>query len=170
MRRIMVIGCAGAGKSTLARRLAERLALPLVALDSVFWKPGWVASPLAEFRETVARLAATPAWIMDGNYSNTYDLRMPRAHIILWLDYSRWTCMRSVLARTARGYGRVRDGLPAGCPERIDMEFFNYVWTFDRFHRPRIVAGLDIYAKEARIERFESRKEAERFFARVERG
>jgi adenylate kinase family enzyme len=168
MRRVMVIGTGGAGKTTLARRLAERLALPLVELDNVFWRPGWVASPAAEFREAVGRLAATPAWIMDGNYSNTYDPRMPIADTILWLDYSRLTCMWSVLARTARGYGRTRKGLPPECPERIDMEFFAYVWTFRAVHRPRIVAGLDTYAKEGRIERFESRKEAERFLVTVE--
>jgi adenylate kinase family enzyme len=169
MRRVMLIGCAGAGKSTMARRLAATLSLPLVELDTVFWRPGWVESPVAEFRDAVGRLAAAPTWIMDGNYSNTYDLRMPLADTILWLDYPRSTCMRSVLLRTARNFGRTRDGLPPGCPERIDMEFFAYVWTFRPAHRPRIVAGLDAYAKEARITRFESRKEAERFLATTKR-
>src|ERR1700733_3762331 len=79
MRRVMVIGCAGAGKSTLARRLAEKLALPLVALDNVFWRPGWIESPAAEFRKNVARLAAMPAWIMDGHYSSTYHMSMANA-------------------------------------------------------------------------------------------
>ena len=168
MRRVMVIGCPGAGKSTVARRLADKLALPRIALDGVYWRPGWVECPSTEFREAVARLAATPAWVMDGNYGFTYDLRMPVADTIVWLDLPRWTCVRSVLVRTARGYGRTRETLPPGCPERFDMEFLGYMWNFNTRQRPGMVAALEKFAGHARLHRLESRKDGERFMAMIE--
>jgi adenylate kinase family enzyme len=168
MRRVMVIGSPGAGKSTMARRLADKLALPMIALDSLYWRPGWVECPSAEFREAVARAAATPTWVMDGNYSFTYDLRMPVADTIVWLDLPRATCMRSVLARTVRGYGRTRDTMPAECPERFDVEFLRYVWNFGVRQRPGLVAALEKFAGHARLHRLESRKSSERFMAMVE--
>jgi adenylate kinase family enzyme len=169
MRRVLVLGCAGAGKSTLARRMAAALALPLVELDRMFWRPGWVEAPREEFRDAVARLAAMPAWIMDGNYSFTFDLRLPVADTIVFLDLPRRTCMWRVIMRTVSGYGRTRAGLPEGCPERFDWEFLNYVWNFHAAHRPQIAAALANHAGHAHLHRLKSPEGAERFLAMIER-
>jgi len=168
VQRILVIGNSGAGKSTLARRLAKVLALPLIELDFLYWRPGWIETSMPEFREAIARLASGPAWIMDGNYSTTFDLRMPAADTIVWLDFARWACMRGVLTRIARGYGRTREGLPADCPERFDAMFLRYVWNFRSTQRLRIVAALEKFAGHARLHRLESRKDGERFMAMIE--
>ena len=94
----------------------------------MFWRPGWVEAPREEFRDAVARVAAMPNWIMDGNYTFTFDLRLPLADTVIWLDLPRHICMWRVITRTARGYGRTRAGLAEDCPERFDWEFLNYVW------------------------------------------
>src|SRR5919197_1480126 len=107
-RRILVVGCSGACKTTLACRLAAALALPVVHLDLHYWRPGWQQPDRGEWRSQVAALAAVPEWVMDGNYSSTYDLRMPRADTLIWLDYRRATCLRRAFWRTLRGYGRAR--------------------------------------------------------------
>ena len=86
VRRILIVGSAGAGKSTLAREIARRLGLPLIHLDRHYWRPGWVASGDARFRADVAALAARPAWVMDGNYGGTLDLRLPRADLLVLCD------------------------------------------------------------------------------------
>jgi adenylate kinase family enzyme len=130
MCRVMVVGCAGAGKTTFARRLAEKLELPAIHLDFHFWQPGWLPPDRQAWREQVVALAARPEWVMDGNYSNTYDIRMPRADSLVWLDYPRVVCMRRVLMRTIEGYGRTRRDLPDNCPERLDLAFLRYVWEF----------------------------------------
>ena len=75
--KISVIGCGGAGKSSLARRLSEDLNLPLIHLDTYFWNPGWIETPESLWREKVEDLVAEPKWIMDGNFSGTFDLRFP---------------------------------------------------------------------------------------------
>src|SRR5262249_5063159 len=169
MRRVMVIGGSGAGKSTLGRRLAKALELPLIELDVLYWRPGWIDTPMREFRDVVARLAAGPAWIMVGNYSTMFDLRMPVADTIVWLDFGRWICMYGVLRRIVRDYGRVREGMPEGCPERVDAGFLKYVWNFQTEYRPKIVAALEEFAGQTQLHRLPSRSDAERLMAAIER-
>ena len=79
MQRILVIGSPGAGKSTLASRIAGRLGLPLIHLDREYFGPGWAVPSKAEWRERVRALAARRSWVMDGNYASTFDIRVPRA-------------------------------------------------------------------------------------------
>ncbi len=169
MRRVMVIGGSGAGKSTLARRLATALKLPLIELDFLYWRPGWIETQMSEFRDVVAHLTDGPTWIMVGNYSTTFNLRMPVADTIVWLDFTRWTCMYGVLMRLVRNCGRTREGMPEGCPERVDAEFLKFVWNFQTRYRPQIVAALEKFAGQAQLHRLKSRKDAERFMATIER-
>jgi adenylate kinase family enzyme len=168
MRRILVVGSPGAGKSTFARRLAERLQLPVIHLDLHYWHSGWRPSEVPEWRERVAALVAGPQWIIEGNYSNSYDLRMPRADALIWLDYPRRTCMRRVLLRILKDYGRNRPDLPPGCPEQFDSEFIRFVWNFPAKNRPHIVEGIERYGGHLRVTRFDHDRDAERFLASVE--
>ncbi|NVZ83501.1 AAA family ATPase [Pseudomonas yamanorum] len=142
MQRIVILGNAGSGKSTLARAIGERLGLPVVHLDSLFWSPGWVEPDAEQFRTRVRDAVAPDAWVCEGNYARrTFDLRLPRADLIIWLDTPRLTCFTRVLVRSA--LNRPRPDLPAGCTEKLDREFLTflkYVWTFDRGSRPRIEA------------------------------
>jgi len=167
MQRVMVVGCPGSGKTTFARRLGAALALPVIHLDFHFWRPGWEIPDLATWRQQVAGLAAAPQWVMDGNYSNTYDIRMPRADGLVWLDHPRAVCLRRVLLRTVKGYGTTRPDLPAGCPERVDVAFLRYVWDFPRMHRPRIEAGIARFGSQLRVTRLGSDGDVRDFFARL---
>ncbi|WP_199561999.1 hypothetical protein [Micromonospora deserti] len=76
----------GRRQETLAREVAHRLDLPLIHLDRHFWQPGWVPTDEARWRATVAGLAARPAWVMDGNYGGSLDLRLPRADLLVFCD------------------------------------------------------------------------------------
>jgi adenylate kinase family enzyme len=167
MRRMLVVGCAGSGKTTFARRLGAALGLPVIHLDFHFWRPGWEIPDPAAWRTQVEALASTPQWIIDGNYSNTYDVRMPRADSLVWLDHPRSVCMRRVLLRTIRGYGITRPDLPAGCPERFDPTFLRYVWDFPRKHRPRIDAGIARFGSHLRVTRLGREREVRDFLARL---
>jgi len=142
MQRVLVIGISGAGKSTFARKLAARTGLPLIHLDGEFWKPGWKVTGHAEWRARIAKLAEREAWILDGNYGASLDLRLPRADTVMWFDYPRRICVWRALRRVATTYGRVRPDLAPGCPERFDHEFLRFIWNFNSNSRPRIVAML----------------------------
>jgi adenylate kinase family enzyme len=97
---------------------------------------------------------------MDGNYTGTLPLRLSRADAVIWLDYPRRLCLGRVLARIAKDHGRVREGMPAGCPERFDLEFLRYVWNFNARSRPRIVAALERRGSAPRLHRLRSDADA----------
>ena len=161
MRRVLMIGCSGAGKSTLARKLSAATGLPLIGLDRIYWRSGWIELPSSEWRAAVENLVAEPAWIMDGNYSGTFDLRMPRADTAIWLDYPRTVCLRRVLWRIIKGYGRTRADLPDDCPEKFEAQFLRLVWNFPTNSRPRIVDALQRFGGHLRVFRFTHDGEAD---------
>ena len=135
MERIMIIGCGGAGKSTLARQLGEKTGLPVVHLDKLFWKPGWVSISREEF-DTVHREAiAQDRWIIDGNFDRTIPERLTRCDTVIYLDFSRFSCLLGVVKRILTTYGSVRPDMGAGCPERLDWEFLRWVWNFNKNKR-----------------------------------
>jgi adenylate kinase family enzyme len=137
MQRILVIGGSGTGKSTLARAIGARLGLPVIHLDREFWSPGWVAPAPSAWRRKVEELAGREAWVMDGNYSATFDLRVPRADAIVWLDLPRWVYFPRTIKRLLANYGRQRPDIGEGCLERFDRDFFvNWVWTYPTRSRP----------------------------------
>ena len=163
MRRVMVIGCSGSGKSTFAMRLAARTGLPFVSLDALHWQPGWREPDRGPWREIVRAAAAEDRWIMDGGYLGTAGPRLARADTVVWFDLPRWICLAGVLGRIVTGYGRVRQEMAAGCPERFDLDFLRYVWTFDRRHRPLVVELVAALSPAQRLVQFRSRRDVDEF-------
>ncbi|MCR9214108.1 MAG: adenylate kinase [Proteobacteria bacterium] len=139
---MLVLGCAGSGKSTLSQQLAELIGVPAICLDQHYWKPGWEGSDRQTWQRVTNDLAARPEWVMDGNYSSTFPTRLKRADTAIFLDVPRLTCLSRVTLRTVRNYGKVRQSMPAGCPERFDLEFFQYIWNFEKTHRPNLIDTL----------------------------
>ena len=143
MERIILIGCGGAGKSTLARQMGEKLNIPVVHLDSIFWLPGWVEMEREAFDARLREELAKDRWIMDGNFNRTMPERIARCDTIIYLDFSRWACLMGVLKRVLTSYGKVRPDMGAGCPERIDLDFLKWVWNFNKNKRERYYRMLN---------------------------
>ena len=165
MTRVAVIGAGGAGKSTFARKLGDRLDLPVMHLDRLYWRPGWVPTPPEEWRERQARLVAEPRWIIDGNYGATLDLRLQAADVVIFFDVPRRVALCGALLRWLRGRGRELQA--PGCPERLDVEFLRWIWRYRHDSRPRVLAALRDHAGSAEVIVVRSWREAGRALERV---
>ena len=135
MKRIMIIGCGGAGKSTLARQLGEKTGLPVVHLDKLFWRPGWEHISRDEFDALHREALMGEKWILDGNFDRTMEERMRYCDAVIYLDFSRFACLFGVAKRILTTYGKVRPDMGEGCPERFDMDFLKWVWNFNKNKR-----------------------------------
>jgi adenylate kinase family enzyme len=167
MQRVIILGCGGAGKSTLARALAERTGLPVFHLDRAFWKAGWVESSREEFDAAHDVILANDRWIIDGNYTRTIDRRAADADTIVVLDLPTISCMYGILKRALLGYGRTRPDMADGCPEKLDWEFTKWVWRFRRDTRPQQMAAIEAARGTKTLYLLKSRRDVRRWLDQV---
>jgi adenylate kinase family enzyme len=142
MRKILVIGSGGAGKSTFSGELSQRLELPLIHLDALYWKPGWVETPRDQWRKTVEQITEGDSWVMDGNFVNTLDLRLAACDTVVFLDVSRWICLWRAIGRRVRFHGSSRPDMREGCPERLTCDFIRWIWSYPAQQRPNVLQKL----------------------------
>jgi adenylate kinase family enzyme len=166
MQRILVIGPGGSGKSTLSKRLGEVLGLPVIHLDSLYWKPGWVEPDKTEWAETVRKVIAHETWIVDGNYSGTLAERLEACDSVVFLDLPRHLCLWRVLKRVMTGYGRTRADMPEGCPEKLDLKFLSWVWNYPVRSRRKVLALLEAHRGTKRVVHLRTCREVSRFVER----
>lgn len=142
-RRVLVIGCSGSGKSTLARALCARLDLRHISMDKeIFWMSGWQERPHEEAMQRLQDRLGEDRWVIDGTSPGSLHLRLPRTDLLIWLRPSRRTSLGGALSRWWQYRGRTRPEMADGCPEKIDLEFLTYIWTFEQRQAPRIEEGL----------------------------
>jgi adenylate kinase family enzyme len=168
VKRVVVLGSSGAGKSTFADALARCTGLPVVHLDELYWKPGWVETPTDEWRAVQETAVADDEWIVDGNYSATIDVRLPRADTVILLDLGRVRCVARVVWRTVRHHGRSRTA--AGCPDRFDGDFLrHFVWTYPTRSRPRVLAAVEEHRDHVAFVRLTSPRAVQTYLEAVGR-
>lgn len=102
MRRVVVVGTSGTGKTTVASRIAAALGAPHVELDSLHWEPGWTEAPVDVFRSRTIEATSGESWVADGNYSVVRDILWGRADTVVWLDYPFRVAFWRTLRRTVR--------------------------------------------------------------------
>lgn len=137
MERIVVIGCPGSGKSTLSLALKERLGLPVIHLDQLWWRENWTNGTKEEFDQRLELVLEMDRWIMDGNFNRTIPQRLRRCDTVIYLDFNRLSCLWGAFCRIVKNYGKVRPDMAKGCPERFDWDFVKYIWTFNENNRVR---------------------------------
>ncbi|AOH53509.1 topology modulation protein [Peribacillus muralis] len=130
MNRIMVIGVSsGVGKSTFARLLGERLDIDVHHLDTFYWRPDWVEAPLEDFLADQEEVLALDQWILEGNYSNSIDLRLKQATTIFYLELPLHVCLYRVVKRRLVYRGKTRPDIGEGCEEKLDWPFLKFIIT-----------------------------------------
>lgn len=173
MRRVVVVGTPGSGKSTVGAALAERLGAPWIELDRLYHLPGWGAPEPEEFRRKVAEALAGARWVVDGNYSAAREVTWARADTVVWLDLPRRVVLRRLARRTFWRVTR-RTELWAGNRERwsdvlsMDKHRSILLWAWTQFavYRRRYgEAMMDPRWSQLRFIRLRSDREVARFVA-----
>jgi adenylate kinase family enzyme len=166
MKKVLVIGPGGSGKSTFATRLGKLLKIDVIHLDQIYWRPGWIETPKPEWRKTVAELLTRHSWIIDGNYSGTLQERIEASDTVIFLDLPRTLCLWRVLKRNVLYRNKQRPDMAEGCAERFNLEFITWVWNYRRRSRPKVIDLLQSKATTKKVIWLRSRLDAEKFLAR----
>ena len=167
MTKIAIIGSSGSGKSTFANRLQKKLCFPLYHLDLLYWKPNWVRTPRLDWIQLQESIVKESAWIIDGNYGGTLDIRLRAADTIIFLKFSRIPCLWGVFKRFI---SRKRiDEIP-GCKEKLDPEFIKWIWNYNKKNAPGILKKLRELSTEKSIYVFNNRRQLDSFYNSLSRG
>ena len=153
--RIIVLGCSGSGKSTFARRLHACTNLPLIHLDNVWWKADRTHISRKEFDHRLEKLLQGDKWIIDGDYSRTYEMRFHSCDTIIFLDYSEEECMNGIIDRV----GKSRSDIP-WTEHQLDPELVKLVRNYHKANRPLIYSLIDQYPEKQTVI-FKTRSQAD---------
>ena len=158
MKRVIVIGCPGSGKTTFAQKLADRIGLPLFHLDAIWHKPDRTHIPRDEFDVRLGQILGLDQWIIDGNYSRTLERRMATCDTVVFFDLPTEVCLDGAIARL----GQKRPDMP-WIDTALDPNLKVEIERFAVENRPAILSLIDRYKGEKQIVIFKSRAEADAF-------
>jgi adenylate kinase family enzyme len=165
-RRILVLGSPGAGKTVLSNFLGRHLGLEPIRLDDYFWKPGPARLPTNEWRALVVKLASRPAWVMDGTYEATLDLRIPAADALIFVRRSRWVCLWRVIGR--RLLSRWRPHAESSPGHALTSFFLRYVIRFPTSIEPEVLRLISELAPGKPLIMLDGAREVARLIDRLE--
>jgi len=169
MKRVLVIGPGGSGKSTFARRLGQVLGIEVKHLDRFYWRAGWTKPSNEEWLKTVDELTSGDSWIIDGNFGGTLAQRVARCDTIIFLDMPRLLCLWRVTRRRMLYRNRSRPDMSEGCNEKLDLDFIDWVWNYSKRSRPRVIKLLNESSETKKVVWLRSRADAENFLLNLEK-
>ena len=157
MKKVIVIGCPGSGKSTVSRALHNKTGIPLYHLDMMYWNADKTTVEKSVFLKRLSAVLEKDEWIIDGNYGSTMELRMAACDTVIFLDYPICVCLDGIRERR----GKPRSDLPWIETEE-DAEFIEFIKSYDEQQKPKALELLEKYA-DKNIIIFKSREEADTF-------
>lgn len=158
MKKIIVIGCSGSGKSTFARKLSALTNIPLYYLDMILYKPDRTTLSREEFDARLKKLMRRQEWIIDGNYQRTLEMRLKECDTVFLLDIPAEICLEGAKSRI----GKRREDLP-WLETELDEDFQRWICGYPEKSLPKIYALLKEYGAGKQIHIFRSREEADAF-------
>ena len=165
MKKVLIIGNPGSGKTTFAKALAQKTGLPLVHLDQLYWCGQWEHRSREEFDALLQEQLEKPAWIIDGNFHRTLPHRLNYCDTVFYFDLPTVTCLWGVTCRVFQNHGKSRDDMGGNCPEHFDRQklaLYRSILAFKRLHRKEYQALLaEQVGKNIVI--FKSRAQARRY-------
>ncbi|CDL83805.1 hypothetical protein [Xenorhabdus szentirmaii] len=133
MKRILVIGSPGAGKSTFARQLSQICSIPLFHLDKEYWQKGWIAPSAKEWQQKLCTLTNKSSWIIDGNYGSSLLQRLEKADTVIHLYLPTYVCLFQAVIRIAKWHGKQRPDMALGCHEKVNLDFLRQIIKYRKY-------------------------------------
>ena len=164
MKRILIIGCPGSGKSYFAKRLGEITNLPVVHMDNIYWKKDKTCISREELIEKLQPYLESDEWIIDGNYHHTLELRLKYATDVFFLDMPREECIKGMLARI----DIERDDIPWVETREDAEELIAWTENYEKRHKAEEEAMLR-ENKQVRVHRFKSREEINAYLESIKK-
>lgn len=164
MQKVLIIGNAGSGKTTFAIKLAQKLQLPLVHLDQLYWCGNWEHRSREEFDCLLQAQLEKPQWIIDGNFNRTISHRLQYCDTVIFFDLPTAVCLAGITKRIFANFGKTRADMGGNCPERFDKQkcsLYRNVLAFNHQHRKDYYDLLS--NTNAKVIVFKSRKHARKF-------
>lgn len=162
MRKIIVIGCPGSGKSTLSRELHSKMNIPLYHLDMMYWNPDKTKVEKSVFLNNLSDIFEKDSWIIDGNYGSTMELRMQKCDTVIFLDYPLDICLKGIKERQ----GKPRSDMPWINTENDDLDFIEFIKNYNIESRPKVLELIEQH-QDKNIFVFKSREEASDFLKSI---
>ena len=159
MKKIIVIGCPGSGKSTFSRALHKKTGIPLYHLDMMYWNADKTTVEKSVFLERLSGVIEKEEWIIDGNYSSTMELRMVACDTVIFLDYPLDMCLDGIKKRR----GKQREDMPWVETEE-DAQFIEFIESYNQRQRPQVMGLLEKYSSKNIIV-FTQREQAQAFLS-----
>ncbi len=164
MKKVIVIGCPGSGKSTFSKKLAERTKLPLYHLDLLYWNADKTTVSKEIFCKRLKDVLQKSEWIIDGNYASTLEIRIKECDTVFFLDYPLDVCLDGIRSRQ----GKARSDMPwVENSDEIDRDFLEFIQRYETDNKPEVETLLQKYASRE-IYFFKTRLQSEEFLARIE--
>ena len=163
MKKIIVIGCPGSGKTTFSEKLRDKIGLPLFYLDAIWHKPDRTHISRDDFDARLGDLLSLDSWIIDGNYSRTLERRLAACDTVFFFDLPTEVCLEGAVARL----GKRRPDMPWFDTE-LDPALKENIETFRATSRPVIYELFEEY-RDKNVIIFRSREEADDFLERTVR-
>ena len=157
MKKVIVIGCPGSGKSTVSRTLHNKTGIPLYHLDMMYWNADKTTVEKSVFLERLSAVFEKDEWIIDGNYGSTMELRMAACDTVIFLDYPLDVCLDGIRERR----GKPRSDMPWIETEE-DAEFIEFIKSYNEQQKPKVLELLEKYS-DKNIIIFKSREQSDAF-------
>lgn len=162
MKKVIVIGCPGSGKTTFAEKLHKASGIPLYYLDAIWHKPDRTHISREDFDQRISEIFATSEWIIDGNYNRTVEMRLKECDTVFLFDLPTEVCLQGATDRLGKGHY----DLP-WIEKELGPEFEGFIKDFAKTSLPKIYELIEKYKAEKQIVIFKSRKEADEYIKRI---
>jgi len=167
MKRIMIVGCIGSGKTTFSKKLSKKIGVEIIHLDDFFFDKKNKIKGKKEWEEVVTALSQKENWIMDGNYPGTFDIRLKRVDTIFFLNISRLQCIYNVFTRGIKKYFHGASNELPPISNNFKINIYQRILKYNKGRRQRHIRALMSNTKNIDINIFNSYNEINNYLSKL---